>query len=187
MKDLKIPKIIEMRKVDVLLPYARNARTHSDAQIAQIAASIVEFGWTNPIIIGMDDVIIAGHGRVMAARKLGMHEVPCIVMGHLSESQRRALVIADNKLALNSGWDEDMLSAEIQSLLDDNFDLKIAGFSENELSSFFDDEKVIDETNKAEQSALQFQIIVECTDESHQSLLMTQFEREKIKCRPLIL
>ena len=100
---------IELIAMDNLTPYARNARTHSDDQIAQIAASIAEFGFTNPILIGGDDVIIAGHGRLMAAQKLGLAEVPVIVLDHLTEAQRRALVIADNKIAENSGWDEDLL------------------------------------------------------------------------------
>ncbi len=118
-----------------MLPYARNARTHSDAQVAQIAASILEFGWSNPVIVGNDGIIIAGHGRVMAARKLGMDEIPCVVMSHLSETQRRALVLADNKLALNAAWDDDLLSVEIQSLIDDGFKLDIIGFNQDDVDS----------------------------------------------------
>ena len=98
---------VEYRKVEALIPYARNARTHSDEQIAQIAASIAEFGFTNPILIGADGIIIAGHGRLEAAQKLGMQEVPVVVLDHLSPIQRRALVIADNRIAENAGWDED--------------------------------------------------------------------------------
>ena len=101
--------IVELWPIDRLIPYARNSRTHSDEQVAQVAASIVEFGWTNPILVGADGVIIAGHARLLAARKLGMAEVPVIVLDHLTESQRRACVLADNKLALNAGWDEEML------------------------------------------------------------------------------
>jgi len=99
--DLKV----ENRGVSDLIPYAANSRTHSDAQVAQIAASIKEFGWTNPILIDGDDTIIAGHGRLLAARKLGLEDVPVIVLDHLSKSQQRALIIADNQLALNAGWD----------------------------------------------------------------------------------
>src|SRR5208283_2209203 len=98
-----------------LLPFTRNSRTHSEAQVAQVAASIIEFRWTNPVLVGADGVIIAGHARVLAARKLGLAEVPVIVLGHLSETQRRALVIADNKLALNAGWDEEILREEMQA------------------------------------------------------------------------
>lgn len=103
---------IERWTVDRLIPYARNARTHSPEQVAQIAASIAEFGFVNPVLVGADGVIIAGHARVMAARKLGMTEVPVIVLDYLSAAQRRALVIADNRLAQNAGWDEEMLRVE---------------------------------------------------------------------------
>ena len=99
--------------VDKLIPYARNSRTHSAEQVAQIAASIKEFGFLNPIIIDGDNSIIAGHGRVMAAQKLGIKELPCIEASHLSDTQRRAYIIADNKMALNAGWDDDMLRVEI--------------------------------------------------------------------------
>ena len=119
--------------VERLIPYARNARTHSDEQVAQIAASIAEFGWTNPILAGSDGIIIAGHARLLAARKLGMTEVPVIVLDHLTETQRRALVLADNRLALNAGWDEEMLRIELESIRDDGFDLELTGFSDDEL------------------------------------------------------
>jgi ParB-like chromosome segregation protein Spo0J len=120
------PKI-EQRLVADLIPYAANSRTHSDAQVAQIAASIKEFGWTNPILIDGDNTIIAGHGRLLAARKLGLDTVPAIILDHLTKAQQRALVIADNQLALNAGWDMDMLKAEIEDL-SDSFDLDILGF-----------------------------------------------------------
>jgi ParB family chromosome partitioning protein len=123
---------IEPRSVADLIPYAANSRTHSDTQVAQIAASIKEFGWTNPILVSGDNTIIAGHGRVLAARKLGIEEVPAIVLDHLSKPQQRALVIADNQLALNAGWDMDMLKAEIEDL-NLTFDLDILGFDDAEL------------------------------------------------------
>jgi DNA modification methylase len=119
--------------VEKLIPYARNARTHSDEQVAQIAASIAEFGWTNPILAGSDGIILAGHARLLAARKLGMTEVPVIVLDHLTETQRRALVLADNRLALNAGWDEEMLRVELESLREDDFHLDVLGFSDDEL------------------------------------------------------
>ena len=119
--------------VEKLIPYARNARTHSDEQIAQIAASIAEFGWTNPILAGADGIVIAGHARLLAARKLGRTEVPVIVLDHLTETQRRALVLADNRLALNAGWDEEMLRVELESIREDGFDLDLIGFTDNEL------------------------------------------------------
>ncbi len=119
--------------VDKLIPYARNSRTHNDEQIAQIVASIKEFGFTNPILIGADDVIIAGHGRLMAAQRMGLKEVPVVRLPHLTETQRRALVIADNKIALNAGWDEEMLALEMKELEETDFNLDILGFSEEEL------------------------------------------------------
>ncbi len=133
------PKI-ETRLVADLIPYAANSRTHSDAQVAQIAASIKEFGWTNPILVAGDDTIIAGHGRLMAARKLALVEVPVIVLDHLSKSQQRALVIADNQLALNAGWDMDMLKAEIEDLQLDDFDLNILGFDDKFLDGLLEPE-----------------------------------------------
>jgi len=124
---------IEQRKVSELIPYANNSRQHSDAQVAQIAASIKEFGWTNPILVDASNGIIAGHGRLMAARKLGMTEVPVIQLSHLSDNQRKALIIADNKLALNAGWDEELLKIELNELLDADFDLELIGFDKDEL------------------------------------------------------
>ena len=125
---------VQIWPVERLLPYARNSRTHSDEQVAQVAASIREFGWTNPILVGGGNIIIAGHARLAAARKLGIAEVPVIVLDHLTETQRRALVLADNKLALNAGWDEEMLANELQALKDDNFNLDIVGFTDDELN-----------------------------------------------------
>ena len=126
---------IERWSVDRLIPYARNARTHSPEQVAQIAASIAEFGWTNPILVGADCVVIAGHARLLAARKLGISDVPVIVLDHLSESQRRALVIADNRLALNAGWDEEMLRVELEALREDEFNLDLLGFGVDEMDA----------------------------------------------------
>jgi DNA modification methylase len=119
--------------VEKLIPYARNARTHSDDQVAQIAASIAEFGWTNPILAGADGIVIAGHARLQAARKLGMTEVPVIVLDGLSESKRRALVLADNRLALNAGWDEEMLRVEMAALDEAGFNLELVGFTDDEI------------------------------------------------------
>jgi DNA modification methylase len=131
------PKI-ETRLVADLIPYAANSRTHSDAQVAQIAASIKEFGWTNPILVSGDNSIIAGHGRLMAARKLEMEEVPVIVLDHLSKAQQRALVIADNQLAMNAGWDMNMLKAEIEDLNLENFNLELLGFDDDFLDGLLE-------------------------------------------------
>jgi len=129
--------------VEKLIPYARNARTHSDDQVAQIAASIAEFGWTNPILAGADGIVIAGHARLLAARKLGMTEVPVIVLDHLTESQRRALVLADNRLALNAGWDEEMLRVELTALEEDGFNLDVVGFTDDELEDLLRDTEAV--------------------------------------------
>jgi DNA modification methylase len=119
-----------------LIPYARNSRTHSDAQVAKIAASIKEFGFLNPVITDGQNGIIAGHGRVLAAQKLKLTEVPCIEAAHLSEAQKRAYVIADNRMALDAGWDIDMLKIELKDLFDFNFDLDLTGFNQDELDKF---------------------------------------------------
>lgn len=132
MNDITIPKNIEHLDVSVLVPYAQNSRTHSNEQIDQISASIKEFGFTNPILIDENGGIIAGHGRVMAAKSMGLKQVPCLRLAHLSENQKRAYVIADNKLALNAGWDETVLKLELQALMDDGFDLGLTGFSFDE-------------------------------------------------------
>lgn len=130
---------VERRKVADLTPYARNSRTHSDEQVAQIAASIKEWGWTVPVLIEPDGGIIAGHGRVMAAQRLGITEVPCMVAEGWSEGQKRAYIIADNKLALNAGWDDEMLRAEFAELDGLGFDLGLTGFGETELGALLAD------------------------------------------------
>lgn len=113
---------------DELIPYARNSRTHSESQVTQIASSIREFGFTNPVLVDAKNSIIAGHGRVMAAKKLGLESVPCLVLSHLSEAQKKAYVIADNQLALNAGWDNEMLKLEVEELAEMDFDLDLLGF-----------------------------------------------------------
>jgi DNA modification methylase len=125
---------IQQWPVAKLIPYARNARTHSDEQVAQIAASIAEFGFTNPILTGADGVIVAGHGRLAAAQKLAMEMVPVVVLEHLSPTQRRALVIADNRIAENAGWDETMLRVEMEALQLDDFDMSLTGFDADALA-----------------------------------------------------
>jgi DNA modification methylase len=126
---------IEQIGIATLIPFAKNSRTHSDAQVAQIAASIREFGFTNPVLLDEANGIIAGHGRVMAARKLKLTEVPCIRLAHLSDAQKRAYVIADNKLALNAGWDEAMLKLELADLKALDFDLDLTGFNTDEIDA----------------------------------------------------
>jgi ParB-like chromosome segregation protein Spo0J len=124
---------VERRALDNLVPHARNSRTHSEEQVAQVAASMREWGWTNPVLVDEDGTIIAGHARVQAARKLGWTEAPVMVARGWTDEQKRAYVIADNKLALNAGWDEAMLGAELQALQASDFDELLTGFSEDEL------------------------------------------------------
>ncbi|MEA2259587.1 MAG: hypothetical protein QOJ51_2412 [Acidobacteriaceae bacterium] len=129
---------IEHPDIESLIPYARNARTHSDKQIAEIAASIREFGWTNPVLIDGENGIIAGHGRVLAARKLALPSVPVIELAGLSEAQKRAYLLADNRLALNAGWDEEMLAAEVADLVALGVDLDVTGFGAGEVDKLLD-------------------------------------------------
>lgn len=136
---------VEYRYVDSLIPYARNARTHSDEQVSQIAASIQEFGFNNPILVDGHKGVIAGHGRILAARKLNLSSVPVIELGHLSETQKRAFILAENKLTERGGWDSDLLSVELADLQDAGFDLELTGFDNSELKSYLDqgDEKPV--------------------------------------------
>lgn len=143
---------IEQIAISELIPYARNSRTHSDEQVAQIAASIREFGFTNPVLIDAQGGIIAGHGRVLAARKLQLAEVPCLRLLHLTETQKRAYVIADNKLALNAGWDADLLQLELADLHEADFDMDLLGFDAADLSIAmgFEDELAAPESSSKE-------------------------------------
>ena len=171
-----------------LVPYARNSRTHDDAQVAQIAASIKEFGWTNPVLIDSEQGIIAGHGRVLAARKLGIDQVPCIRLDHLTEAQRRAYVIADNKLALNSGWDEELLKIEIDELRAIDFDIDLLGFNDDELGLLNNGNNADNET-LPKQEALKsvFEVAVECENENQQQTVFDLLNKEGYKCRILTM
>ncbi|MGA2598527.1 MAG: DNA methyltransferase [Bryobacteraceae bacterium] len=140
---------IELWPIDRLVPYAKNPRTHSEEQVAQIAASIVEFGFTAPILVASDAGILAGHGRLLAARKLRLPEVPVVVLDHLSETQRRAYVIADNQLALNAGWNLELLRVELESLKENDFDLDLIGFSDKELDDLLADPEDDERANAA--------------------------------------
>lgn len=126
---------IKYKKTADLIPYARNSRTHSDVQVAQIAASIKEFGWTNPVLLDGENGIIAGHGRLLAAHKLGHDQVPTIELGHMNENQKRAYIIADNKLALNAGWDNEMLITEFADLLEAGYEMELTGFTMEEIEA----------------------------------------------------
>jgi DNA modification methylase len=131
----RLPDTIEHWSIERLQPYARNPRTHDEGQVAQIAASIVEFGWTNPVLVSANGDVIAGHGRLEAARRLGLGTVPVVILDHLTPAQRRAYVIADNKLVLNAGWDDALLAGELHALNGEGFDLALTGFGEDELDA----------------------------------------------------
>lgn len=139
---IHLAKNLEFWPLDRLVPYARNARTHSPEQIAKIAASMFEFGFTNPILVDSKDGIIAGHGRLAAAREVGLAEVPVIVLDHLTDDQRRAYILADNRLALDAGWDEDILASELADLQGSGFDLSLTGFDEDELADLLPDDSL---------------------------------------------
>lgn len=136
--SVAMAKRIELWPIDRLVPYERNARVHSREQVAQIAASITEFGFLNPILVDSKDGVIAGHGRLQAARELALGHVPVVVLDHLSPAQRKAYVLADNKLAENASWDEDLLQQELISLNLQNFDLGVLGWDEDELSEIME-------------------------------------------------
>ena len=144
---------VEYRKVETLIPYARNPRTHTEAQIAKIAASIVEYGWTNPILVDGGNGIIAGHGRLAPARKLGLAEVPVIELAHLSTAQKRAYVIADNRLALDAGWDEEMLALELAELSEAGYELALTGFEDAELRDLLASAEVPDAGEQQDDAA----------------------------------
>ena len=142
MTKKKTSPAIEMLPIEGLVPYANNSRSHSDEQVAQVAASIKEFGFTNPVLVDKDNMIIAGHGRMKAAMRLGLTEVPCIRLDHLNDFQKKAYIIADNKLALNAGWDDELLRLELGQLNDDGFDLSLTGFDDDELSKLLIPEQI---------------------------------------------
>lgn len=157
MSDMKQNKIqtskhIKFLGTSTLIPYKKNARTHSDAQVSEIAASILEFGFTNPVLVDSKKGVIAGHGRLMAAKKLGLKEVPVIILDHLNEKQKRAYILADNKLALNAGWDEKILAEELASLIDSGYETDVIGFSQSELRDLLPDEVLGEDVQKEKSS-----------------------------------
>ena len=166
-------------KVEDLIPYANNSRTHSEEQINQVASSIKEFNFTNPVLTDEQGGIIAGHGRVMAAKKLGMESVPCIVMSGLTKAQKKAYVIADNQLALNSGWDMDTLKLEMESLKEMEFDIDLLGFDDDLFQEDFYEESEPKEQEYAES----FSVIIECSGEGEQEALYNKLTKEGYKCQ----
>jgi len=176
---------IEHWPLENLIPYVRNARTHSDEQVAQIAASIREFGFTNPVLIDGEGNIIAGHGRVLAARKLGMQKVPCIRLDHLTETQRRAYTIADNKLTLNAEWDEELLALELKELVDLEYDIELTGFDDGEINRLLSVKSEL-ESYANQEVKEQYIVLVECKNEIEQRELIEHLINEGYQCRALI-
>jgi len=176
---------VERRKVSDLIPYARNSRTHSDEQIAQIAASIKEWGWTVPVLVDEDGGIIAGHGRIMAAQKLGLADVPCMVASGWSEAQKRAYVIADNKLTINSAWDMDMLKLEMQDIDALGFNLELTGFNVDEMTALFDEPEApkIDAGIEYQEA---FSVIVVCDSEADQEQKYSALTEAGYDCKVLV-
>ena len=172
---------IKYKDINDLIPYVNNTRTHSEEQINQIASSIKEFGFTNPVLIDKNNGLIAGHGRVMGAKKLGLKEVPTITLDNLTEAQKKAYIIADNKIALNAGWDEELLKIELQSLQEMDFDYSNLGFDFE-----FDTEEIIDENEinlKDEEYKEKFSIIIDCDSELHQEEIFYNLTNQGLKCR----
>ena len=172
---------IEYKDINDLIPYVNNTRTHSEEQINQIASSIKEFGFTNPVLIDKNDGLIAGHGRVMGAKKLGLKEVPTITLDNLTEAQKKAYIIADNKIALNSGWDEELLKIELQQLQEMDFDFSNLGFDFE-----FDTEEISEENEinlKDEEYKEKFSIIIDCDSELHQEEIFYNLTNQGLKCR----
>ena len=168
---------VEMRAVARLIPFARNARIHSSAQIDQIAASIREWGWTNPVLVDETGMIIAGHGRVLAAKKLGIAEVPVMVARGWTEAQKRAYVLADNQLALNADWDMNIRAAEIEDLRSTAFDIDLIGLPASAMKGSQMSEK---------RRFNRYDVLIECEDERRQRELLERFEVEGLRCRALI-
>lgn len=172
---------VETWSIEKLIPYARNSRTHSDQQVAQIAASIKEWGFTSAILIDPQGGIIAGHGRLMAARKLGMKQVPVMIADGWTDAQKRAFVIADNKLAMNAGWDDELLALELGELGELGFDLNLVGFDSQELTKILGNSDVVE--LEEEKYTEVFNIIVECSNEAEQEKIFNRLEQEGYKCR----
>jgi len=181
---LKAPRL-EMLPTDTLIPYARNSRSHSPEQVAQIAGSIREFGFTNPVLIDAENGIIAGHCRVLAAQKLGRDEVPCIRLDHLTETQKRAYIIADNKLALNAGWDEAMLGLELSDLREMDFNLDLTGFDADEVEAALNPPGSDGEGPESPEGNFpeQYAVTVVCDNENHQAKIFDKLTEMGLTCK----
>ena len=175
---------IKELNTDDLIPYINNSRTHDESQVNQIAASIKEFGFLNPVIVDAEHGIIAGHGRVMAAKKLNLKTVPCLEASHLSEAQKKAYIIADNKLALNSDWDNEVLRVEFEALKELDFDLTLTGFNSDELAQLSDDLEIEEEKQSDGESYSEaYSIVIDCIDEEEQEALYNEFKSRGLRCQ----
>lgn len=168
--------------INDLKEYKNNSRTHSEEQITQIVNSIKEFGFTNPILIDNKNLIIAGHGRLLAAKKLDLKEVPTIVLNNLSEEQKKAYIIADNQLAMNAGWDFEMLKNEIMTIADD-IDLNLLGFNEQELANIIDGLELIEPELQEQEYKEVFNVIINCEDENHQEKTYNELQEKGYECQ----
>lgn len=166
------------RKVNDLIPYARNARTHSEEQVTRLASSIKEFGFTNPILLDGENGVIAGHGRLLASKKLGLKEVPCIELAGLTKTQKQAYILADNKLALDAGLDDELVKIELDDLKEKNFDIGSLGLDSivSEISDSLDVPDSVDYESKCS-------ILIECDSEEQQAKLFEEFKRRGLQCR----
>ena len=174
---------IVYKKVNELIPYINNSRTHSEEQVNQIVASINEFGFTNPLLIDEKDNIIAGHGRLLASKKLKMEEVPCIVLSGLTEAQKKAYIISDNKMALNAGWNEELLKIELENLKELDFDLELTGFCEEELGYILNDGE-IEREDLSEKLCEKYEIIIiKCKDELSMQEAYEKLVEEGYECK----
>jgi ParB-like chromosome segregation protein Spo0J len=175
---------VERRPLNELIPAARNSRTHSDEQVAQIAASIKEWGWTVPVLIDESGELIAGHGRVLAAKTLGLDTVPVMTATGWSDAKKRAYLIADNKLPLNAEWDSTLLKLELAELKKADFDLGLMGFDKHEIALMLKD--VTAQDTSPQLTDMKYSVVVRCDDELHQTELLDRFETEGLKCQALI-
>jgi len=173
---------IEYKSTGELVPYINNSRTHSEQQVQQVAASIKEFGFTNPILIDHDGGIIAGHGRLQAAQLLSLDEVPTITLEGLTDAQKKAYVIADNKLALNSGWDFELLKVELENIANE-IDISVLGFDDQELANIIDGLNEEPPELKEESYESVFNIVVKCNDETHQERVYNELESKGYECQ----
>lgn len=188
-----LPNTIEHIATDALIPYARNSRTHSPEQVEQLGRSIQQFGFTNPVLIDEHNTLIAGHGRVMAAQRIGLEVVPAIRLLHLTDAQRRAYVIADNKLAEQAGWDMNTLAREVEDLMAESFDVPLLGFGDDELAALLDlpaEEPEQDAPTPAPEKPFNYQekyaVLVDCKDEAHQAEVYDKLAAQGYTCKVLV-